>query len=94
MRLEVTIPDRLFNQAMHVAAENGFDSLAAYVVELISHDVEPEASDDYDHAFTPQVLAALDTAAAEARAGESYTRKEVDEFLANNRAAWLANHPS
>jgi len=94
MRLEVTIPDLLFNQAQNVAAASGFDSMAAYVVDLITNDVKPQADESYDHVFAPEVLAALDTAAAEGRAGKSYTRKQVDEFLAGNRTAWLENHPS
>ena len=94
MRLEVTIPDPLVNQAQHVAAASGFDSVAAYVIDLIGHNVKPEGDEDYDHVFTPEVLAALDLAAAEARAGKSYTRKQVDEFLVENRTAWLANRPS
>jgi hypothetical protein len=44
--------------------------------------------------LTPEVLAALDTAAEEARVGKTYSRKQVDKFLADNRAAWLANHAS
>ena len=94
MRLEVTIPDPLVNQAQHVAAASGFDTVAAYVVDLISHDVKPEADENYDSAFTPEVLAALDTAAADARAGKSYARNQLDEFLAGNRTAWLEKHPS
>jgi len=47
-----------------------------------------------DPIFAPEVIAELDAAAADARAGNSFTVEEVDEFLAENRAAWLAKRQS
>lgn len=94
MRLEIIISDNTL-PAVKSKISNLLDQLSAHP-ELIN---EIHLNGDADDAavqelFTPERLAQMDTAAVEARAGQSYTREQVDEFLADNRAAWLANHPS
>jgi hypothetical protein len=50
--------------------------------------------ENYDHLFTPEVLAAIDKGAQEARDGKGMTRDEVDAYLMAKRTEWLENHPS
>ena len=50
--------------------------------------------DNYDHIFTPQLMATLDAARAEARTGNNLTMEQVKENLKARRQAWLANHPA
>lgn len=50
--------------------------------------------DNYDHLFTPEVVADLRGIIADIRAGaKTYTMDEVDEHFAEKRQAWLAEHP-
>jgi hypothetical protein len=92
MRLEIIIPDST-RPAVKNKLTSLLDQLSAHpeLVEEIhlNGDVEDAA---IQKLFTPELLAEIDAAAAEARAGQSYTRKQVDEFLAESKAAWLADH--
>jgi len=91
MRLEVSIPDSLYTQAQKAAVSSGFDNMDAYVLDLISHDVKAGRQENYDHIFTPEVLVELDAAAAEAKNGMTYSRQQVDSYLAERKSEWLAN---
>ena len=42
--------------------------------------------------FTPEVIAAIDKGAQEAREGKSMTRDQVTAYLAERRTEWLENH--
>lgn len=51
--------------------------------------------DNYDHLFTPEVVADLRSIAAEMESGgRVYSGEEIDEHFAQRRLEWLANHPS
>ena len=51
--------------------------------------------DNFDHLFTPEVIADLRTISAEVKAGgKTYSMEEVDEHFVQKRKAWLANLPS
>ena len=94
MRLEINIPDstRPAVKARLTSLAQELNENPELVEEIyLNGDAEDAA---IQKVFTPELLAEIDTAAAEARAGQTYTRKQVDEFLAENKAAWLANHPS
>jgi hypothetical protein len=52
---------------------------------LINDAAEP----GLDHLFTPERLAHIDKAAAQMKAGESYSIEEVREHLAEARAEWI-----
>lgn len=89
----VSIPDQLFAQAQHEAAANGV-TVSAYVASLISQAVQSDP-DNFDHFFTPSVIAELDEIVAEIDAGgKTYSSAEVDDHFIQKRNAWLANHPS
>ncbi len=59
---------------------------------VVVHDIEDEA-DNFDHLFTPEVVAQLDKIYADIRAGgKKYSTDEVREHFENKRKAWLMNH--
>lgn len=89
---EVRIPDHVYQQVSQ-AARDQHVSLEEFVTEALQLHLQDDA-EDYNHLFTPEVIAQLDAAAADVRAGKSFTGKEVDEFLAENRKEWLEKHAS
>ena len=92
MRLEVTIPDKLYCEAKRAAAASGFDSLDSYLTDLISHDAQP-MSDNHDHFFTQYAVADLHAAATAARTGDNVSLDEFRTEAKLRNAAWQANHP-
>jgi hypothetical protein len=49
--------------------------------------------DNYDHIFTPEVIATLDAARIEARTGNNLTMESVRQNLKIRRKAWQKDHP-
>ncbi len=49
-------------------------------------------NNNFENIFTPEVLAELDASADDAREGKTYSQAQVNELLAENRAAWLEKH--
>jgi len=90
MRLEVSIPDTLYIEAQNIASANGFDNMAAYILDLIDHDLRG-GQENHSHVFTPDTLRDLDIAASEAKSAKTYTRQEVDLYIAERRSEWLKN---
>jgi|GEM_PF-5945790 len=48
--------------------------------------------DDFEHLFTPERLAIIDRAIAEADAGQVLTLDEFERKLAEQRADWVARN--
>lgn len=90
MRLEVTIPDQIVDQAQRVAVECGvsFDRFVSDAVEL-HLDNEPLGP-----VPSPELIAALRKARADVKAGNGRTMAQVGESLAAKKAAWLQANPS
>ena len=65
------------------AVKRGLENLAAQA-----------DSDNYDHIFTPDLIAKLEAAEAEARTGNNMTIEQVTAQFEAKRQAWLANHPA
>jgi len=88
----VQIPDPLFIEAQRAALANGM-SLEEFVADAVQlHLPDPE---NFDHRFTPEVIAHLDRIAADIDSGgKTYSPLEVDEMLLATKKAWLANHQS
>jgi hypothetical protein len=51
-------------------------------------------ADTYDHLFTPERLAIIDAAAAEAETGQGITVEQMREIFKEKRRAWQENHPA
>ncbi len=50
----------------------------------------PDSEDNFDHRFTPELLAHFDQISADMRAGKKVSDEEVDKHLADVRKEWLA----
>ena len=90
---QVHLPDPLYEQARQRASEAGFQSVDEYVAEIVESDICAGAA-DYDHLFTPEVVAELEQIHAEMKVGgKTLTPEEVDESLRRKSQAWTANSP-
>jgi len=89
MRLEVTIPDPIFDQAQRAATASGV-SIDRFLSEAVRFwfDDEPRGP-----IATPELIAALRKAEADIDAGKGLTMAQLDESLAAKRAAWLKANP-
>ena len=93
MRLEVTIPDPIFNGAQRAAAASGL-SLEAYVADAVQLRLQDDPEDDMTWFFTPERIAEIREAAYEARSGNHIS---IEQFKAERkqwRTEWLENHPA
>ena len=88
---QIQIEDHVFRVAQQRAAAAGYVSVEAYINHVVAHDAEDE--DNFDHLFTPEVLADLDRFSAEVRAGaKTYTPGELGAFLKQKRDQWHAQN--
>lgn len=86
---QVQLDEKLFKEAQRRAAQAGFSSVDEYVADVLSHEINEETEDNFDHLFTPERLAKIDAAAAEIKAGKFFTAEEVREHFEQKRAAWI-----
>lgn len=77
---QVELDDQVFKVAQRRAAEAGFSSVDEYVADVVVHDTDDEA-DNFDHLFTPEVVARLDQISNEMKAGKSVSMEEVDQVI-------------
>jgi hypothetical protein len=66
----IQLPDHVYEEAVRRAREAGFDSVDAYVADVLQ---DAGAADDLAARFTPEVLESLDETAAAVRRGEFIT---------------------
>ena len=94
--VNINLPDEAYLMAQKRAQQEGFVSIEGFLSDVFLFLVNTITSepDNYDHLFTPNVLASIDKGAQEIIDGKSMTRSEVDAHLATKRAEWLANHQS
>lgn len=83
---QINLNDRIYQDAQRRAAETGFDSVEAYIVDLLQGDLE---SENLDRFFTLQRLAHIDRAAASIADGRGLTSDQADAELAKRRDEWL-----
>lgn len=67
----------------HVSPEEAFR-------RLLKQSIDPN---NYDHIFTPELIAKLEAAEDEARTGNNMTIEQVMEHFEIKRQAWHSNHP-
>ena len=88
---DVRIPDDIYQQAARAAQARDV-SLEVFVAEAVKLHLQEE-SEDFDHLFTPEVIAELDGIVAELDAGgKSYSAAEVDAHFIAKRKEWLAKY--
>ena len=83
----VSLPDSLYVEAQRVAAASGssVERIVAEAVKIYLHDDQ----DNLDQRFTPDVIACLDRAAAQADAGLVMTFDQYEAQFQMKREAWL-----
>jgi hypothetical protein len=87
---EIRIPDHVYQQATRAAQAHHL-SLEEFVIEALELHAQDEP-DNHDNIFTPQVIAELDAAAAEAREGKNIPLEEFQAQRPQWRQEWLNNH--
>lgn len=87
-QLQLYLNDQLYKKASRRAVEAGFKTIEEYAADVLASDLQDD-TENFDHLFTPERLAHIDEAAAQIKAGQSYTMEEVREHLATYRADWI-----
>lgn len=85
---QVHLSEQVFQRAKKAAEERGFESVDAYVAGLI----EERDEDNFDHLFTPEVLASLDEAVERMKAGGGKPLEQVMAELEVFQAQWIESH--
>ncbi len=89
---QVQLNDKLYKEAQRRAREAGFGSVDEFVADRLESDFSEE-QENFDHLFTPEVIADLDRISAQVKAGgKTFTMQEVDEHFEKKRQEWLRNH--
>jgi hypothetical protein len=91
---QVQLADEVYERAQRQAAKAGFDNVEDYLAELVTQGSAQDNEDNFDHIFTPEVIAELHQIAAEIDAGgKTYSDEEVAAHFDKKREEWLRNHP-
>jgi hypothetical protein len=89
---QVQLSDQLYREAERRARKAGFATVDEFVADRLKTDFSEE-QENFDHLFTPEVIADLDRISAQIKAGgKTYTMQEVDEHLEKKRQEWLRDH--
>lgn len=88
----IELPEELFIAAQQRAMQSGFQGVEEYIEFLLSEELAAEqpSAASLEHFFTPERLAEIDEAIAEADRGELLSMEQLDDHLAKQRQAWLA----
>jgi len=89
---EIQIPASVYQQAAQ-AAEAHHVSLADYVTEVLQLHLQDEDAAAAAF-FTPQRIAEIREAQAEARTGKNITLEQYQAEAPQRRAEWQAKHPA
>jgi len=90
---QVQLNDKVFDAAQRRAADGGYTSVDEYIADVVIGDLN--GVENFDHLFTPERIAELETISAEIKAGgKTYTIDEAQEHFETKRKAWLEKHAS
>lgn len=78
--IHLELSDQLYNMAKQRAAEAGFINVDEYLKDVITDDLSLDA-DNLQGLFTPERLALIDQANAQAQAGKFKTSGQVHEHF-------------
>ena len=90
---QVQLDDQVFKVAQRQAADAGFASVDAYIADVVVKGADGD-DEDFDHRFTPELIALLDQIVNEMKVGNTASQEEIDQHLANVREAWIKDHAS
>lgn len=84
----IQLSDALYLRAQQRATAAGFQSVDDYVAEIVASDISA-CSENFDHLFTPELVAQLDHIQAEAQAGAStFSPEDVNAHFRRKSEAW------
>src|SRR5580700_248195 len=89
----ISITDEAYITAEKRARQEGFGSTEVFLSDLLVSSITSDP-ENYDYLFTPEVIAEIDAAAAEARTGNNITLDEMRECLRAKRNVWLEKQPA
>ena len=81
----IQLNDQLYQEAQRRADEGGFASVDDYVAARLQQDFEE--TENLDHLFTPERLAAIDRAASQMDSGQGIPSAQVFEHFRRTRSA-------
>jgi hypothetical protein len=85
---KVEISEQLYKEVAEAARVQRI-SVEQFVAEAVKVYMEEEPeTPNLDHLFTPEVMAAIDKGAQQAREGKSYTLEEVDQHFEHLTKLW------
>jgi predicted transcriptional regulator len=90
---EIHLSDEVYKKAEAVAAAQGYSTVEEFVSKTIEIDAA-EQDGNFDHLFTPEVIAGIRRGMADLEAGSSSTLEEVERRFALKREAWLKDRAS
>lgn len=90
MHISLDIPEPLYAEIAQAAVASG-QSVEAVVVDQLAIDFSNEIPAGF---WTPERMAEIDAAYAEARDGKALTMEQVRGHFAAKREAWLQNNPA
>ena len=89
---QVAISNQAYSKLQQAAAASSM-SISAYIEALVADDIHASA-DDHELMYTPERLALIDSAEAEALAGNVYTPEQVRDIIQQKHDTWLQTHPN
>ena len=88
----IELSDLVYENVARAATARGYPNIEAYVAAVAKEDLE---SSTLEARFTSEVIAYLDSIAAEIDAGgKTYTLPEMDAHISQKREAWLRDRAS
>lgn len=84
---QIQLDERLYQEAQRRAFAAGFESVDAYVADVLQQDLGD--AENLDRLFTPERLALVDRSAALLAAGQGLTAEQAEAALAKRRDEWL-----
>jgi hypothetical protein len=84
----VQLSDQVFELAQRRAKLAGLASVDEYISSFLTES-DAEDSGNFDHRFTPSVLAELDRVSETAKAGgKTFSSEEVDDYFRRKAETW------
>ncbi len=87
----IEIPEEAYLAVQQQALNGGFETTERYISDIVVSTAMHD-SENFDHIFTADIIADLNTISRGIEAGEkTFTMDEVHDRLAETRRKWLAN---
>ena len=96
--MNIQLDDRLYKEAQRRAAEAGFETVDAYIADVVRFDLSDagpgtDETPNLDHLFTPERLTKIKAADADIEAGNFLTEEQMQQYLQQARKEWDLKNP-